>query len=233
MCYQPWNQKKSQKYSLRVESHPNHLERFSQLLSALQGHTKAIFFVKSDVAFDIPLPSPNVFVASKTGRKMSIYEGTRYFGRSNQRQLHGYCRVYDKKLQLEDSGATIEGERTRVEIVYRPSEKVPMDRLIQCPPRFNSLYSCNVITEMDAIKPEKRAIILALQHGLMTFGDFSKYQKKNIKELLSVKQQVNFDVLVNKDWENLVALSSALTCGVVSHLPIREVHAGPLLKSCI
>ncbi|EST55727.1 hypothetical protein T458_07775 [Brevibacillus panacihumi W25] len=77
---------------------------------------------------------------------MNLYEETRYFGKKSQRQQAGYCRVDDKRKEREEpKGKKTVGELTRVEIVYRPAEKIPMESLIQHPPQFNNLYFCQVL----------------------------------------------------------------------------------------
>lgn len=63
---------------------------------------------------------------------------------------YGYCCFYDKKKELKEKyGIEIEGERSRVEIVYRPDSKTrfSMKGLLARPPDFNRLYQCHVITD--------------------------------------------------------------------------------------
>lgn len=76
-----------------------------------------------------------VFTMSLKGRKLRPYLGTRYYNGAHQRQQHGYCRVYDKKAELEaKKGKKIEGELTRMEVVYAPKKKIPLEALVQFPP---------------------------------------------------------------------------------------------------
>ncbi|MGW9531167.1 hypothetical protein ACWHAM_26380 [Paenibacillus terrae] len=42
--YQPWWQKKSRKYTLQIETHPNYLVKFRSLLDALYGHSQEVYF---------------------------------------------------------------------------------------------------------------------------------------------------------------------------------------------
>ncbi|GFN33464.1 MULTISPECIES: replication initiation factor family protein [Paenibacillaceae] len=224
--YQPWRQKKSLKYTLQIETHPDYLVRFQKLLSALYRHTQKVYFSRCELAFDFPYPMSNVFIASNTGRNMNIYEGTRYFGRKDESKAHAFCRNYDKKAEQIAKGILEEGERTRVELVYRPDEKIPLESIIQYPPKFNDYYTCSVITELQTVRAEKRAMILALQHGLMTPDELSKHHRASIKEIMSSQQLVDFDALAAQHWEDLMTLTCALVCGRVSHLPVQEVHAG-------
>lgn len=76
----------------------------------------------------------NVFIASNTGRNMNVYEGTRYYGRKFESKDHAFCRNYDKKVEQKSKGIEQEEERTRVELVYRPDEKIPLENIIQYPP---------------------------------------------------------------------------------------------------
>ncbi|WP_334075552.1 MULTISPECIES: hypothetical protein [Paenibacillus] len=90
--YQPWWQKKSRKYSLRIETHPDHLVKFQRLLDALYSHAQKVSFSRCELAYDIPYPMNNAFIASNTGRNMNVYEGTRYYGRKFESKDHAFCR---------------------------------------------------------------------------------------------------------------------------------------------
>lgn len=60
---------------------------------------------------------------------MNVYEGTRYFGRKEESKDHAFCRNYDKKAERLCRGEEVE-ERTRVELVYKPDEKIPVESII-------------------------------------------------------------------------------------------------------
>ncbi|GEN34892.1 hypothetical protein [Aneurinibacillus danicus] len=96
ISYQPYHEPKSMKHTLRIETHLDPLEHFQPILDGLKANASSIWFVRCDVAFDISCPMNQVFTASSTGRRMNLYEGTRYYGNKRQRQQAGYCRVYDK-----------------------------------------------------------------------------------------------------------------------------------------
>lgn len=208
LCYAP----KSKKHPLRIETHPDHLEHFKPILDALRAHASSIWFVRCDVAFDIPRPMNQVFTASRTGRRMNLYEGTRYYGGKRQRQQAGYCRVYDKREeQRERKRKDIGGELTRVEIVYKPEEKILMDSLVQFPPTLNNLYSCFILTDVTPLKPEKRAMLLVVHQGLMTMDDFTPHHRRMIQKLLESQETIDFDQIAQKQWgENMSALCTLL-----------------------
>jgi hypothetical protein len=167
----------------------------------------------------------NVFIASKTGRNMNVYEGSRYYGRKDESKAHAFCRNYDKKAERMSKGIEETGECTRVELVYRPDEKIPLESVIQFPPKFNDYYTCSVIADLQGVRAEKRAMILALQHGLMTPDELSKHHRSSIRELMAQQQPVDFDALAAQHWTDLITVPCALICGKVSHLPIQEVHS--------
>lgn len=60
--------------------------------------------VRCDVAFDIPVYIDDLFTMSTKGRKLRLFKGPRYYNGKYQRQEDGYCRVYDKKRQLLETG---------------------------------------------------------------------------------------------------------------------------------
>ncbi|MED0679989.1 replication initiation factor family protein [Aneurinibacillus thermoaerophilus] len=219
ISYQPYHEPKSMKHTLRIETHPDHLEYFQHILDGLKANASTIWFVRCDVAFDIPCPMNQVFTASRTGRYMNLYEGTRYYGKKSQRQQAGYCRVYDKcKEQKERKQKKTVGALTRVEIVYKPQEKIPMDSLIQFPPTFNNLYSCSILTDLEPLKPEKRAMVLAVQQGLMTLDDFTPYHRRTIQKLLESQEMIDFDQIAHEQWEENVIVPCALLCGTVNRV---------------
>lgn len=217
ISFQPFHEPKSMKHTLRIETHPEHFVTFMSILGQLQRNASSIWFVRCDVAFEIPKPMSQVFTSSRTGRRMNRYEGTRYYGKSNQRQQHGYCRVYDKRVeQRERKGKHLEGELTRMEIVYAPKEKILMERLIQHPPEFNRLYQCTVLDDVEKIKPEKRAMVLAIQQEWMTLDEFTTYHRANIGKILESQQVIDFDLLAREQWKEIVTVPCALACGVVN-----------------
>ncbi|WP_068786953.1 hypothetical protein [Paenibacillus phocaensis] len=224
--YQPWYQKKTWKYTLQIETHPDHLAKFQRLIDALYAHTQQVHFSRCELAYDFPYPMSNVFIASNTGRNMNIYEGSRYYGMKYESKSHAFCRNYDKRAERISKGVEEEGDCTRVELVYRPAEKIPLENIIQYPPKFNDFYTCSVITDLQAVRAEKRAMILAIQHGLMTPDELSKHHRASIKELMALQQPVDFDALASQHWADLMTAPCALICGKVSHLPIQEVRSG-------
>lgn len=197
-------QKKSKYYPLRIKTHPKYLHNFEHILKRLRMEADEINFILCDVAYDIPYSMQNIFVASNTGRCMNLYEGTKYFGNKRQRTQHGYCKVYDKnEEQKKKKGQKMAGELTRVEITYR--ETIPINKLVLYPPKFNKLYTSNVITDTKDVKPEYRAIIYALQSEYMTMDDFSYHYKNKIKQALSTQYIVDFDTLAEQSWEEMVS----------------------------
>ena len=204
--YKPMYQKRSKHYPLRIKTHPAYLEHFSDILERLSREAKEINFIQCDVAFDIPYSLKNVFIASNTGRNMNIYEGTRYFGKRGQSSQHGYCRVYDKKKEMEEKKKVkVAGALTRVEISYRPDPKIPISQLVYSPPKFNKYYTCSVIKDLNGVKPEYRAIILAIQNQHMIMGDFTRHYRNNVKQALEAQQTVDFDALAGKHWKDIIA----------------------------
>ncbi|MBP1935597.1 hypothetical protein [Paenibacillus sediminis] len=158
---------------------------------------------------------------------MNIYEGSRYFGRKDESKNNAFCRTYDKMAERVSKGIIEEaGECTRVELVYRPAEKIPLTNIIQYPPKFNDFYTCTIISDLQPVRAEKRAMILALQHGLMTPDELSKHHRASIRELMVMQQPVDFDALAAKHWSELMTIPCELVCGKFSHLPVQGVRSG-------
>ncbi|MOA03053.1 hypothetical protein D3C78_1225360 [compost metagenome] len=132
---------KTRKNTLRIEAYPKSLVYFRHWLEQIREYADQVLFVRCDVAFDIPVRISDLFTMSTKGRKLRLFKDTRYYNGKHQRQEDGYCRVYDKKRQLLETGRQkIRGEQTRMEIVYAPKGKLPLASLVQFPPQFNSIY---------------------------------------------------------------------------------------------
>jgi len=194
---------------LHLETHPDNLEEFSTLLDKLKEISKGIYFIATDVAFDIPISQNNVFVSSNTGRAMNIFKGTRYFGGKGQRGKHGYCRIYDKK-QESLKRRLITGELTRIEIVYRSTEKFELKELTLNPPSFNKLYAGRIINIDKGISPIYKSILFSLQEGLMTIDQFTRHYRRVLKKQLNSSEVIDFDELIRKEWFKQVVKINSL-----------------------
>lgn len=114
---------------------------------------------------------------------MKKRKGTFYSNKGHQRQVAGYCRVYDKKLELlQRLGVRIEGELTRFEIVYKPDEKIPMSVLVQYPTLFNRLYLCAQATSLELLKPKLHQRVYGLMRGELEQKEVTAYYRRKIVE---------------------------------------------------
>jgi len=199
--YQHYSDGKQKSYSLWVEINPKHMEDFKFMFDELAKEAREVNFVLCDVAFDIPVGMRNVFIDSIYGRNMNLYEGTRYYGKRGDSNKHGYCRVYDKaKEQKDKHDIDMGGQLTRVEIVYKPdsSDRFTMLDLYSRPPKFNRLYSCRVIDSPLERKLQKRAVILAVQAGLISLKEFKRDYKKGLLSDLENQLHLDFDQLARE-----------------------------------
>ena len=156
--YRNWNEPEGVSYTLRLETRPEHYFHFKQVLDTLRRVASSIYFVSSDVAYDVKTSMDNVVVFPQHGRrKMSEFKGTRYFGKKKQRKTNGHCKIYNKQLELlENQNIVIDHELTRIEIVYKPEKRIPLTDLLHHPPEQNKQYFGAVITDWDSL-PKKRA----------------------------------------------------------------------------
>ncbi|MEK3963444.1 MULTISPECIES: hypothetical protein [Paenibacillus] len=218
---------KSRKNTLRIECHPDSLVHFYSWLKPIKDYAREILFVRCDVAFDIPLPISELFTLSLTGRNMHTWQGTRYSNKKHQRQVAGYSRVYDKKCQLMSRHRkVIEGELTRFEIVYAPDEKIPLEAIIQFPPKFNRFYLCTHLTHPEHLKPKQRERVSGLMSGELQQKDVSGYYRRLIVEEMRERPTLNFDEVAAAQWKEAITLPCAVLCGQINHLPVQVSHAG-------
>lgn len=193
---------RTQKNMLRIEAYPKSLVYFRQWLEQIRDYARQVLFVRCDVAYDIPAPIQDVFTMSKTGRKLRLYKGTRYYNGKHQRQEDGYCRVYDKKRELmERRRQTINGERTRMEIVYAPKEKLLLATLVQYPPQFNSKYLCAVLTDSSKFTPKVGLFVQEIQQGTLLPQGLTLYYRKKIQDEMNTQDVIDLNLLAAEQWQ--------------------------------
>lgn len=186
----------------------------------IQTKAKEVLFVRYDVAYDFPVPINDLFTMSTKGRKLRLFKGTRYYNGGHQRRDNGFCRVYDKKRQLmEEMGRRIKGERTRMEIVYAPA-KLPLDTIVQYPPKFSNLYLCAVISDLSLCKPKVAALVQGIQQGRTKPQDVSYYYRQQIQKQMQTQQIIDMDRIAAEQWEQAIILPCAVLVGKVNKVPI-------------
>lgn len=218
---------KTRKNTLRIEVYPKSLVYLRDWLEQIRDYANQILFVRCDVAFDIPVPLYDLFTMSTKGRRLRIFKDTRYYNGKHQRQEDGYCRVYDKKRQLsETSRRKIKGERTRMEIVYAPKEKIQLATLVQYPPQFNSRYLCAVLTDLSKFSTKVGRLVKEIQQGELLPQDTTPYYRKQIQEEMKTQEVIDLNALAAEQWQEAITLPCAILLGKISHLPVQEVRSG-------
>ncbi|CAG7648174.1 hypothetical protein PAESOLCIP111_05544 [Paenibacillus solanacearum] len=223
ISYQLVYARMSRKHTLRIECHPDSLVYFRSWLSQIVDNAEEVQFVRSDVAFDIPLPLAELFVLSLTGRNMRKKLGTFYSNKRHQRQVAGYCRVYDKKQELSQRhGVSIQGELTRFEIVYKPDDKIPMNRLVQFPPQFNRLYLCSHVTEPEQLKPKHLQRVRGLMTGELEQREVTGYYRREIEKIMRKSPTLDFDITAAEQWEDVVTIPCSVLGGLITKTAIAQ-----------
>jgi hypothetical protein len=221
ISYQLVYAKKSRKHTLRIECHPDSLIHFKSWLMQMKRVCQDTLFVRCDVAFDIPLPLSELFTLSLTGRNMHNAKGTRYSNERHQRQVAGYCRIYDKKLELRKKrGEIINGELTRFEIVYAPKEKIPLHLLVQYPPLFNRYYLCAHLTSPEQLKSKLHQRVIGLMSGELEQRQVTGHYRRQIEDEMRKRSILDFDNVAAEQWEDAITLPCAILSGVVSKVPV-------------
>lgn len=216
---------KTRKNTLRIEVYPKSLVYFRHWLEQIRDYANQILFVRCDVAFDIPVPLHDLFTMSTKGRRLRLFKDTRYYNGKHQRQEDGYCRVYDKKRQLSETGRQkIEREQTRIEIVYASKGKIQLASLVQYPPQFNSKYLCAVLTDLSKFSPKVGRLVKEIQQGELLPQDTTPYYRKQIQEQMKTQEVIDLNVLAAEQWQEAITLPCAVLSGKISRLPVQEVR---------
>ncbi|MEK3761332.1 replication initiation factor family protein [Paenibacillus sp. FSL P4-0338] len=190
-------------YTLRLETRPEHYERFIEWLEEFRLKAAGIDFVSCDVAYDVPMPLKDVFVASQhQRRKLRLHKGTRYFGLQHQRKWNGYCRIYDKKLELwQRHGIKMDKDLTRIEIVYKPEMRILLSDIYQYPPEQSQQYFASVIQDWAALPAKRIEQIRNWQTGADTY---TRHIRETIKRTLA-DRAIDFNQLASEQWTNIIS----------------------------
>jgi hypothetical protein len=211
LYYRNFNEPKVGVYTLRLETRPEYYEQFANELEDIRSKASEIYFVSCDIAYDVIAPLDNVFVGSKDMRRgMNLYMGTRYFGEAHQRKKDGYCRVYDKQLELwERHRIQTDGELTRIEIIYKPESRIPLTDIINHPPTQNRQYFASIIEDWTVLPAKQAERLRNWQIGENTY---TRYIREKIKESLA-DRSIDFDRLASEHWADMIAAPNAVILG--------------------
>ncbi|OOR12638.1 replication initiation protein [Bacillus cereus] len=211
--YQNIRESEGSLHTLRVETRPENYVHFKEILEMVAEQADQIEFVSCDVAYDIRKGLEDIVVIPVDARRiMSHYKTTRYFGKPEQRKQNGYCRIYDKKLELgQNYGIYITHDLSRVEIVYKTNEKILLNDIVKHPPKQNEYYFAAVVTDWEALKKKQAERIINLRDGKEMY---TQYVRREIKKNLTNQYRVDFDELASVNWEKLIQGPCSIILGV-------------------
>ncbi len=211
--YKNFNEKEEHTFTLRVESRPEYYAHFKEVFEILGKRTNKIEFVSCDVAYDIQTGLENIVVIpTDARRKMIRYKTTRYFGKPHQRKHNGYCRIYDKRLELlENQGIEISHELSRIEIVYKQSKKIQLHDIERYPPMQNEHYFASIIVNWDILKKKQIERIRELRDGE---DMHTQYIRREIKKTLTNQYPLDLNELVKAEWGRLIKKPCEIVMGI-------------------
>ncbi|MED4463234.1 replication initiation protein [Metabacillus fastidiosus] len=201
-------------HTLRVETRPEHYSHFREILKMIGKRASRVEFVSCDVAYDIRTGLENIVVIPTDARRiMTYFDTTRYFGRGNQRKQNGYCRIYDKRLELaRNKGVYLTHELSRIEVVYKINEKILLKDLIRRPPKQNEHYFAAVVIDWEALKKKQQERIVSIRDGI---DMYTQYIRREIKKTLTNQYRLDFDELVRVEWKRLIEEPCLTVLGVI------------------
>lgn len=196
-------------YTLRLETAPINLITHADIIQEIKAMCEGIYFVSADVAYDVTVPMHQVFVMSNhDSRKINPdYQDTWYFGWPDERKKNAYCRIYDK-IAEQKGNPEVDGELTRIEIVYKPDGRIKFYEVMTYPPQQNEYYYAKIIDDLSCCKERRRKQILNQQRGL---AEYSWHIRNEIKKSLANQVDIDFNQLASEEWANIMnAPASAL-----------------------
>lgn len=182
------------RYRMRVEFNP---QKDGGRFRAFWDTLNSVFLTNSklikqlDLAFDYDVEIKRLFAISLTGRQRSYFKSTQYFGSKGS---SGYLKIYDKKTELKDNqGVDIIAEhRTRIEYTLKLEDPVTLHLLSKASTTINSEYKI-VHLDVEKLTGELKASVLAIYHGWMKYGEFTRTTKTKIKKALESMESLDLD----------------------------------------
>jgi hypothetical protein len=113
-------------------------------------------------------------------------------------------------------GKVVGGELTRFEIVYAPDEKIPLDVLVQFPPKFNRLYLCTHLTCLEQLKPKQRERVYGMMSGELQQKQVTAYYRRQIVDEMRTHLTMDFDKVAEAQWEEAITIPCAVLGGVIN-----------------
>ncbi|UPW81860.1 replication initiation protein [Lysinibacillus sp. Ag94] len=200
-------------HTLRIETRPEHYSHFREILEMIGKRASQVEFVSCDVAYDIQTGLENIVVIPTDARRnMTHFDTTRYFGRSDQRKRNGFCRVYDKRLELaRNKGIYLAYELSRIEVVYKVNEQVLLKDLMKHPPKQNEHYFAAVVIDWQILKNKQRERVASMRDGR---DMYTQYIRREIKKTLTNQYRLDFDELARVEWKRLIEEPSSIVLRV-------------------
>lgn len=210
--YKNFRETEGHLHTLRLETRPEHYLHFHELLEPIRNVASSMYFVSCDVAYDVRTSLEHVVVIPMHGRRKMTHEGTtRYFGLPHQRKTNGYCRIYDKRLELwEKQKIMLDHELSRIEIVYKPDQKILLTDVSRHPPEQNKQYFAAVVPDWSELPKRRIEQARNLRDGV---DMYARRIRTAVKETLANRYHVDFNRLAREQWESLVEVTCAALLG--------------------
>jgi hypothetical protein len=139
-----------------------------------------------------------------------MHNGTRYFGLPHQRKQNGFCRAYDKALELwQRHGIGLEGNLTRIEMVYKPEIRMALQDIGRYPPEQNRQYFASVVEDWSMFTAKQAERIQSWQIGMEMY---TRHVRENVKKTLA-KRTIDFNRLASEQWIELLKKPCAAIFG--------------------
>ena len=213
LYFKNFREKEGHLHTLRIETRPEYYSHFREILEMIGKRASRVEFVSCDVAYDIQTGLENIVVIpTDIRRNMTHFDTTRYFGRSDQRKRNGFCRIYDKRLELaKNKGIYLAHELSRIEVVYKVNEQVLLKDLMKHPPKQNVHYFAVVVTDWQILKKKQRERVASMREGI---DIYTQYIRRAIKKPLANQYRVDFDELAGAVWKQLIDEPCSMVLGV-------------------
>lgn len=106
-----------------------------------------------------------------------------------------------------------------MEIVYAPKKKVPLDVLVQYPPKFNKLYLCGFLSNPSSFSRKIGEKVQAIEERKLNPHDLSLYYRKQIQKQMLTQSVVDLDALIGEQWEEAILIPCTILGGTINKVP--------------
>lgn len=104
----------------------------------------------------------------------------------------------------------LDHEKSRIEIVHKPDQKILLSDVYRHPPEQNEKYFAAVVLDWSELPRKRAEQIRNMRDGA---DMYTRHIRERVKETLAAQCHVDFNWLAREQWESLVEVPCTALLG--------------------